>query len=159
MNRKDFYKLYEEWLRDVAIDTLWFDHELDKIADGEGADLMTYKLLDKIGASVEQARPKAEYLLAKVSPGIRIGESMSDEPLSVPTVTELPAKLRELRKFNKWKLIDVAHMTGLSLSFLSDVERGVTSPSFETLQKLADVYCVPITFQVAPVVGAPKGEN
>lgn len=156
MSRKDFYQIYEEWLRNVAMDALWFEHELDVIADGEGADLMTYKLLDKIGASVGQARPKAEYLLAKVSPGIRIGASMSDEPLPVPTITELPAKLRELRKFNKWKLADVAQMTGLAVSFLSDLERGVTYPSFETLQKLADVYCVPITLQVAPVVGAPK---
>jgi len=160
MNRKDFYKLYEEWLHDVNMDAYWFEHRLDEITGDvepfSASDKAIYSTLTKIGKVLTSARDRAEYLSAQVSPGIRIGESMRDEPLPVPTVTELPAKLRELRKYNKWKLIDVAQMTGLSPSFLSDVERGVTSPSFDTLQKLADVYCTPITFQVAPVVGAPK---
>lgn len=156
MNRKDFYKLYEEWLRNVIMDELWFIHRLNELADNKENDLSTRRSLVNIGASAHKARIEAERLVAEEFPGLRINSPVSDEPLPVPTVTELPAKLRELRKYNKWKLIDVAQMTGLSPSFLSDVERGVTSPSFDTLQKLADVYCTPITFQVAPVVGAPK---
>jgi len=156
MNRKDFYKLYEEWLRNVIMDELWFIHRLNELTDNKENDLSIRRSLVNIGASAHKARIEAERLVAEEFPRLRINSPVSDEPLPV-FVAELPARLRELRKSNGWRLIDISLMTGLSPSFLSDIERGRVSPSFETLQKLAGVYCVPITFQVAPVVGEPKG--
>ena len=51
-------------------------------------------------------------------------------------------KLRELRKDYRYTLKDVKEKTGLSISFLSDVERGQTKPSLDSLQKLAGCYKV-----------------
>ena len=51
-------------------------------------------------------------------------------------------KLRELRKTYHYTLKDVKERTGLSISFLSDVERGQTKPSLDSLQKLAICYKV-----------------
>jgi transcriptional regulator with XRE-family HTH domain len=64
-------------------------------------------------------------LLGKVRKG---GENM-----------QLSAKLRMLRK-GRYTLMDVSNETGLSVSFLSDVERGRTKPSLHTLEKLAEFY-------------------
>ena len=51
-------------------------------------------------------------------------------------------KLRELRKTYHYTLKDVKERTGLSISFLSDVERGQTKPSLDSLKKLAVCYQV-----------------
>jgi transcriptional regulator with XRE-family HTH domain len=57
----------------------------------------------------------------------------------------LGEKLRMLRKnVNDFKLIDVARLTGISVSYLSDLERGQTRPSLETLEKLSDFYKVSV---------------
>jgi XRE family transcriptional regulator, regulator of sulfur utilization len=53
--------------------------------------------------------------------------------------------LRKLRKEQRLTLLDVKERTGLSVSFLSDIERGRTNPSLDSLQKLSDFYDVPIT--------------
>ncbi len=50
------------------------------------------------------------------------------------------ARLRQMRKQFRLTLADVASKTDLSVSFLSDVERGRTRPSLETLERLAKVY-------------------
>ncbi len=67
----------------------------------------------------------------------------------------LGARLRQLRKANGWTLADVAARTGLSVSFLSDIERGRTSPSLDTLEKLAGVYGLPMS-QVLRVEEEPS---
>lgn len=53
---------------------------------------------------------------------------------------ELPGFLRKTRRSLGMKLKDVSRKTSLSISFISDLERGVTKPSIETLGKLAMVY-------------------
>jgi transcriptional regulator with XRE-family HTH domain len=57
----------------------------------------------------------------------------------------LGAVLRSLRKNRGYTLAEVASTTGLSVSFLSDVERGRTRPSLDSLVKLADCYNSSIT--------------
>ena len=52
----------------------------------------------------------------------------------------LGAKLRALRKRQGRTLADVGSETGLSVSFLSDIERGRARPSLDTLEKLASYY-------------------
>ena len=57
---------------------------------------------------------------------------------------KLGDELRRLRKYRQFTLSTVSDQTGLSVSFLSDVERGRTNPSLDTLQKLADCYGVAV---------------
>lgn len=52
----------------------------------------------------------------------------------------LGARLRAIRKQQRYTLADVGDKTGLSVSFLSDIERGRTRPSLDTLVKLATCY-------------------
>ena len=50
--------------------------------------------------------------------------------------------LRRLRKNQGLTLTDVNAKTGLSVSFLSDIERNKTRPSLDSLEKLAEFYDV-----------------
>lgn len=53
----------------------------------------------------------------------------------------LGEKLKMLRKsVRKLTLVEVAERTGLSVSFLSDLERGQTRPSLDTLETLSKFY-------------------
>ena len=52
----------------------------------------------------------------------------------------LGPRLRQVRKKRRLTLADVSKSTGISVSFLSDIERGRTKPSLESLDKLADLY-------------------
>ena len=53
---------------------------------------------------------------------------------------KLGERLRSIRKEHKLTLKELSQQADLSLPFLSDVERGVVSPSIETLQKIARTY-------------------
>lgn len=53
---------------------------------------------------------------------------------------ELNKRLRLLRKQMNMTLKDLKDETGLSLPFLSEVERGDSNPSLESLQKIAETY-------------------
>lgn len=48
--------------------------------------------------------------------------------------------LKVMRESRNMKLREVAERTGLSVSYLSDLERGRTLPSIETLEKLASAF-------------------
>ncbi len=56
----------------------------------------------------------------------------------------LGGALRNMRKGRRLTLVEVKDHTGLSVSFLSDVERDVTNPSIDTLAKLAQCYKVTV---------------
>ena len=53
---------------------------------------------------------------------------------------DVGGRLRELRAERGWSLAEVSHRSGLSVSFLSSVERGTSSISVGNLFKLADAY-------------------
>ncbi len=53
---------------------------------------------------------------------------------------DIPAQLRLMRTVKGQTLADVATGTGLSISYLSDLERGRTNPSIETLEKIAEYH-------------------
>lgn len=79
MNRKDFLVLYEEWLRNVNQDALWFEHRLDDVIGGNEPEIQDkgiYRHLSLIQKKVSNARPSAEYMLAQYLGGINIGESI-----------------------------------------------------------------------------------
>jgi transcriptional regulator with XRE-family HTH domain len=51
-------------------------------------------------------------------------------------------RLRSYRHLAGLTLKEVAHFTGISLSFLSDLEHGRSDPSLDTLRRLARFYNV-----------------
>ncbi len=53
---------------------------------------------------------------------------------------QLGERLREIRKAHKLTLKDLSQKAGLSIPYLSNVERGEVNPSFDTLQKLSAAY-------------------
>jgi transcriptional regulator with XRE-family HTH domain len=58
---------------------------------------------------------------------------------------EVSKKIRELRLEKKFTLKDLSERTGLSISFLSQVERAASSIAITSLKKIADAVDVPIT--------------
>ena len=58
---------------------------------------------------------------------------------------EVSKRIRELRLEKKLTLKDLSEKTGLSISFLSQVERAASSIAITSLKKIADAVEVPIT--------------
>lgn len=56
----------------------------------------------------------------------------------------LGARIRQSRKSQKLTLRDVAHMAGLTVSLLSQIENGKTNPSVATLIEVSRVLNVPV---------------
>jgi transcriptional regulator with XRE-family HTH domain len=69
---------------------------------------------------------------------------------------QIGEELRRLRKMRRLTLSDVSDKTGLSISFLSDMERNRTKPSLDTLAKLADCYQVPVNEVIAGAEAEPE---
>lgn len=57
---------------------------------------------------------------------------------------QLNERLRELRSERGLRLKDIAEHAGISVPYLSDLERGRTNPSLETLQTLAGAYGITV---------------
>jgi XRE family transcriptional regulator, regulator of sulfur utilization len=57
---------------------------------------------------------------------------------------KLHERLRELRQERGQRLKDVSEIAGISIPYLSDLERGRTNPSLETLQTLAAAYGISV---------------
>jgi len=55
-------------------------------------------------------------------------------------------RVRELRKANGWTLSQLSERTNLSVSYLSDIERGAknSNPTLYAISALALVFCVSI---------------
>ncbi len=53
---------------------------------------------------------------------------------------KLYEKLRFVRKHKRMKLKDVSALTGKSISYLSEIERGIASPSMATFLCLSQAY-------------------
>jgi XRE family transcriptional regulator, regulator of sulfur utilization len=66
---------------------------------------------------------------------------------------KLGERLRELRQQRGLTLLQLFHETSLSVSYLSDLERGRTNPSIDTLTCIAKGYRISIGELVAGVDG------
>lgn len=53
-------------------------------------------------------------------------------------------RLRFIRRQKDLTQEQLAEAVGISVEFLSNLERGINGPSFETLEKLAGVLAVPV---------------
>jgi transcriptional regulator with XRE-family HTH domain len=68
------------------------------------------------------------------------GKRMSKRAAKAPAMdVAVGQRLRELRRARKLSLETVADRTDLSIGFLSQIERGLSSPSLRVLAMLADV--------------------
>jgi transcriptional regulator with XRE-family HTH domain len=65
--------------------------------------------------------------------------------------------IRRIRKTQKMTISDLAHKTGLSISFLSQVERGIINPSINSLRQIALALGTPLSsfFDESRTLGGP----
>jgi transcriptional regulator with XRE-family HTH domain len=70
----------------------------------------------------------------------------------------LGTQLRSLRKAKQMSLMQVAEAAGLSIGMVSQIERGLASPSIKSLRKLSDAVGVPISWFFHADAGRPKTE-
>jgi transcriptional regulator with XRE-family HTH domain len=66
------------------------------------------------------------------------------------TIDELPKRIRQWRAIHGMTLKEASGQMGISLPFLHNLETGVAYPSFETLQKIANVYNRQIVIAIKP---------
>lgn len=73
---------------------------------------------------------------------VTIKDINSNENLLVP----LGNRIRELRKKKSLKITELAELTGLTVSMISQVERAIISPSIETLKKIGNAMDIPVSY-------------
>jgi transcriptional regulator with XRE-family HTH domain len=54
-------------------------------------------------------------------------------------------RLRKIRRNKDLTQERLAEMLGVSVEFVSNMERGVNAPSFETIEKIAEVFNLPFS--------------
>jgi transcriptional regulator with XRE-family HTH domain len=64
----------------------------------------------------------------------------------VKKVEDIYQKIKDLRTKNNMTLKDLSEKTELSVSFLSQIERGTSSLAIQSLKKIADAFDVNITY-------------
>lgn len=71
---------------------------------------------------------------------------------------QLGQRIRELRTSRGETLKDISNSTTLSVSYLSDIERGRTNPSLQSLETLANHFEISVTDLLAGVefAGSPS---
>lgn len=58
--------------------------------------------------------------------------------------TRFGKRLRQIRRYRDLTQEQLAEALGLSVEFISNIERGKSAPSFETIEKLAEVLQVTV---------------
>ena len=72
---------------------------------------------------------------------------------------QLGQRLRLIRKENQLTLKELSQLSGLSVPYLSDMERGVVNPSVDTLQKVAGAYNISVKDMISGVKGLGESSN
>lgn len=70
-------------------------------------------------------------------------------------IKQLGPKIRELRKERGLTLVELSQKIGLTASYLSRIERSVTSPSLESLARLAEAF----QLTIAELFGEFRGHD
>lgn len=68
-------------------------------------------------------------------------------------------QLRSLRKAKQMSLVQVAEAAGLSIGMVSQIERGLASPSIKSLRKLSEALGVPVGWFFHPQTGGRPSER
>lgn len=71
---------------------------------------------------------------------------MQKNTLPDPLTLNLGTKVRSLRTERNLKITDLANMTDLTSSMISQLERGLLSPSLASLKKISDALNMPISY-------------
>lgn len=69
----------------------------------------------------------------------------------------LGKKIRAIRTAKDMKITEMARLSGLTTSMISQMERGLISPSIETLKKIGNVLDVPLSFLFETEGSASRG--
>lgn len=72
------------------------------------------------------------------------GPQAEDGARQAPAEPDIGVTIRRMRDDRQLSLKDLASKSGLTQSFLSQVERGLTSPSVASLRKVAQAFGVPL---------------
>ncbi|MGA0594669.1 helix-turn-helix domain-containing protein [Enterovirga sp. CN4-39] len=88
----------------------------------------------------------------------RAAASPGDSPAQAAEAA-VGRKLRLLRRSRELSLQAVAGMTGLSIGLLSQIERGLSSPSVRNLVALSNAFDVPMAWFFDEAVAADDGED
>ena len=72
---------------------------------------------------------------------------------------KLGQRLRLIRKENQLTLKELSQLSGLSVPYLSDMERSVVNPSVDTLQKVAVAYNISVKYLISGVEGLGESSN
>jgi transcriptional regulator with XRE-family HTH domain len=75
---------------------------------------------------------------------------MSESVLSLDHAVDVGERVRSIRQLRRLTLKEVATRSGLSESFLSQAERGLTSASIASLQRIAEALGVAVSDLFAP---------
>ena len=90
--------------------------------------------------------------LQKIDPGPRPGNS--GDQRDVRPSSSLGSEIRELRKARGLTLKDMSHTTGISLSYLSAIERDSGNPSLDVITSIAEALAVDVNWFFTPRRGA-----
>lgn len=74
---------------------------------------------------------------------------------SASVLENVASRLKELRRERRLSLQELAEVSGVSRSLLSEIERGETNPTLATLWNLTQA----LNVDIAALVGAPEGEG
>lgn len=72
---------------------------------------------------------------------------------------KLGQRLRFIRRENQLTLKKLSQRSGLSVPYLSDIERGVVNPSVDTLRKVAAAYNISVKYLISGVEGLGESSN
>jgi len=64
-------------------------------------------------------------------------------------------RIREIRRSKDWTLEELSSRCGLSISFLSQVERGLSSLSISSLRAICEALDLPLTYFLSPTPAGP----
>ncbi|MGC6518299.1 MAG: helix-turn-helix domain-containing protein [Candidatus Puniceispirillaceae bacterium] len=84
------------------------------------------------------------------------GQPVPDKDGTGEHIATVGADIRALRKGRGLTLEALADDLGKSVGFLSQVERGISTPSLSDLRQLARLFEIPLSFFLAPQSSAPE---
>ena len=113
------------------------------------------------GSRIRKPAPKAKDKARKANgkPAAKSHVKAAVRPAEPAMDLAVGSRIRDLRREHKLSLETIAERTDLSIGFLSQIERGLSSPSLRVLATLADVLGVGIAalFGSRPTDGAASG--
>jgi transcriptional regulator with XRE-family HTH domain len=90
---------------------------------------------------------------------IAVAAALPQESSAQAAEAAVGRRLRLLRRSRELSLQAVARTTGLSIGLLSQIERGLSSPSVKNLVALSNAFDVPISWFFDEAVSADEGEH